>query len=77
MNIIQAIKDFCGPPPSPVDAHFYYWKAADKDFRWHLKAGNGEIVASGEGYVSKQGVLRGISAVRRAAAIADSVERGD
>ena len=77
MNIIQDIKDFCGPKPSPVDARFVYWQRAPKDWRWHLKAGNGEIVAQGEGYVSKQGVLRGIGAVKRAAAIADSVERGD
>ena len=75
MKLIQAIKDFCGPPKAQPDAHFYYWQAGPKDFRWHLKSGNGEIVAHGEGYVSKAGVQRGIGAVKRAAAIADSVER--
>jgi len=46
---------------------FNYWRSADGDWRWHLRAGNGEIVAQGEGYRTKAGVLRGIAAVRRAA----------
>ena len=37
-------------------------------FRWRLKAGNGEIVASGEAYESKQAAINGTEAVQRAAA---------
>lgn len=36
-------------------------------FRFRLKAGNGEIVAASEAYESKQGALKGVDAVQRAA----------
>jgi len=39
-------------------------------FRWRLKAANGEIVASGEAYKTKAGATNGIEAVKRAAAAA-------
>lgn len=48
-------------------ARYQYYKDAAGDWRWRLKAANGEIVASGEGYSRKQGVLAGIKAHRRAA----------
>lgn len=37
------------------------------EFRWRLKASNGRIVASGEGYKTRHSVLRGIEAHRRTA----------
>lgn len=37
-------------------------------FRFRLKAGNGEIVASGEAYESKASAIKGTEAVQRAAA---------
>lgn len=40
-------------------------------FRFRLKAGNGEVVATGEAYESKAGVLKGVDAVKRAAAAAE------
>lgn len=52
-------------------AWYEWWKSEDGQFRWHLKATNGEIVASGEAYKKKQGVLRGIEAHRRAARLAE------
>ena len=42
-------------------------------FRWRLKAGNGEIVASGEAYESKQAAINGTEAVQRAAVCAATV----
>jgi len=33
---------------------FELYQDAHKAWRWHLKAANGEIIASGEGYVNKQ-----------------------
>lgn len=39
--------------------------------RWRLRADNGEIVASGEGYSSLTGAMRGIETVRSLAASAD------
>jgi uncharacterized protein YegP (UPF0339 family) len=32
---------------------FEMYKDAKGQFRWRLKAGNGEIIASGEGYINK------------------------
>ena len=43
-------------------------------YRWRLKAGNGEIVATGEEYSSKDCAVRGCEAVTRAAAAAEVVE---
>lgn len=40
-------------------------------FRFRLKAGNGEVVATGEAYESKAGVINGVEAVKRAAASAE------
>jgi uncharacterized protein YegP (UPF0339 family) len=44
------------------------------EYRWRLKAGNGEIVASGESYETLSGAKEGVAAVKRAAAEADIVE---
>ncbi len=43
-------------------------------YRWRLKAGNGEVVATGEEYTTKDGAVRGCEAVARAAADAEVVE---
>ena len=37
----------------------------DGEFRFRLKAGNGEIIATGEGYKSKDGCLKGIESIRK------------
>ena len=44
------------------------------DYRFRLKAGNGEVIATGQGYASKSGALSGIDSVRRNAADAEVVE---
>lgn len=43
-------------------------------FRFRLKAGNGEIVASGEAYETKAAARKGCEAVQRAAADAPIVD---
>ncbi|MGB3374157.1 MAG: YegP family protein [Microbacterium sp.] len=43
-------------------------------WRFRLKAGNGEIIATGQGYASKSGAVNGIDSVRRNAADAEVVE---
>lgn len=48
--------------------------SSGKGFRFRLKAGNGEIVATSESYTSKDGAVKGCEAVKRAAAEADVVE---
>ena len=49
---------------------------ADKkgEFRFRLKAGNGEIILASEGYVSKDGCKNGIASVRKNAADSTIVE---
>lgn len=44
------------------------------DWRFRLKAGNGEVIATGQGYASKAGAQNGIESVRRNAADAEVVE---
>ena len=44
------------------------------DWRFRLKAGNGEVIATGQGYASKSSALNGIDSVRRNAADAEVVE---
>ncbi|KAA1397844.1 YegP family protein [Aeromicrobium ginsengisoli] len=43
-------------------------------FRFRLKAGNGEVVASSEAYESKSGAHKGAGAVQRAADGAEIVD---
>ena len=44
------------------------------EYRFRLKAGNGEVIATGQGYSSKASALNGIDSVRRNAADAEVVE---
>ena len=53
-------------------AKFEIYKDSKGEFRFRLKAGNGEIVATGESYKTKAGAQQGIEAVKRAAANCDS-----
>ncbi|MFJ9692039.1 YegP family protein [Kitasatospora sp. NPDC101183] len=43
-------------------------------YRYRLKAGNGEIVATGQGYSSKDAAHKGVDAVKRAAADASVID---
>jgi len=54
-------------------AKFEIYKSTN-GYRWRLKAGNGEVVATGEEYTTKDGAVRGCEAVSRAAADAEIVE---
>lgn len=44
------------------------------EWRFRLKAGNGEVIATGQGYTSKSGAQNGIDSVKRNAADAEVVE---
>ena len=50
---------------------FEIYKDSQGEFRWRLRAANGEVIASGEGYTSKAGCLNGIESVRENAPIAE------
>ncbi len=54
-------------------AKFELYQAKD-GWRFRLKAGNGEVVATSEAYSSKEGAVKGCEAVKRAAAEAQVVE---
>jgi len=49
---------------------FEIFKGKNLQYYFRLKAANGEIVATSEGYISKQGAQNGINAVRRCASSA-------
>lgn len=56
-------------------AHFEIYErpgrpGGHEEWRWRLRAGNGEIVASGEGYPDELGVRQGIIDFTQAAAVA-------
>jgi uncharacterized protein YegP (UPF0339 family) len=53
---------------------FEVYQSKSGGYRWRLKASNGEIVAQGEEYVTKDGARNGCDAVRRAANDADIVD---
>lgn len=46
---------------------FEIFKDAASQFRWRLKASNGEVVAQSEGYTTKANAVDGTDAVQRAA----------
>lgn len=47
------------------------------EYRFRLKAGNGEVIATSQGYSAKASALNGIDSVRRNAADAEVVEVED
>ncbi len=54
-------------------ATFEIYKDAAGEFRWRLKSGNGQnIASSGEGFSSKASAQNGIDAVKRDAPGADT-----
>jgi uncharacterized protein YegP (UPF0339 family) len=58
-------------------AKFEIYEDGKGEFRFRLKAGNGEIVATGESYKTKAGVINGVDAVKRAAADAEIDDKTD
>ncbi len=46
---------------------FQVFKGADKQFYFRLRATNGEIICSSEGYTTKQSCLNGIQSVKSVA----------
>ena len=54
---------------------FEIFKDKAGEFRFHLKAGNGEIIATSEGYKAKDGCLKGIDSVKYNTVWSDIVEK--
>jgi uncharacterized protein YegP (UPF0339 family) len=47
---------------------FEVYQDKKKQYRFRLKAGNGQIIASGEAYTTKKACLNGIESIRKNAA---------
>ena len=77
-NALSAIEDQT-VEPIEVQKHPKYEVYVDKvgEFRFRLKARNGEIIAVGEGYKSKPSCLNGIDSVKRNALEAEVVKIED
>ena len=57
---------------------FELYKDKSGEFRFRLKAGNGEVIAtSSESYESKSGALNGIESIKRNAADANVDDQTD
>ena len=50
-------------------------KDARGQWRWRVKARNGEIVAASEGYATKGNAVRGAADLARALGVDESIER--
>lgn len=57
--------------PKTVNPKFELYLDNNGEFRFHLKARNGEVIAVSEGYKSKQSCENGIESVRKNAPEAD------
>jgi len=55
-------------------AKFEIYKDSKGEYRFRLKATNGEIIATGEGYESKQGCKAGIDSVKNNAPQAEIID---
>jgi uncharacterized protein YegP (UPF0339 family) len=53
---------------------FEWFKDKTGKFRFRLKAPNGEIIATGEAYSSKDACINGIESIKKNASIAKIVE---
>ncbi|MGE4272185.1 MAG: YegP family protein [Desulfitobacterium sp.] len=58
------------PVKQAVNPKFEMYEDKAGEFRFRLKARNGEIIATSEGYKAKAGCLNGIESVRKNAPIA-------
>jgi uncharacterized protein YegP (UPF0339 family) len=58
-----------------MPAKFEVYKDAKDEYRWRLRAANGQVIAtSGEGYTSRASCLNGIESVKSNAPGAEVVE---
>jgi len=55
-------------------AKFEVYKDSKGEYRFRLKAANGEIIATSEGYTAKSGCMNGIESVKQNAPTAEIVE---
>ncbi len=56
-------------------AKFELYKDKKGEFRWRLVATNGQVIASGEGYTTKENARNGIESVKKNAPTAAIEEK--
>ncbi len=59
---------------SQIDSAFEVFEDKSGEFRFRLKAVNGEIIGQGESYNAKSGCMNGIESVKKNAADSTTVE---
>ena len=69
----QTLEDY----PKKKNPKFEVYADAAGEFRFRLKAPNGQQIAASEGYTTKAACLNGIESVKKNAAGAPVVERND
>jgi uncharacterized protein YegP (UPF0339 family) len=57
----------------PAEPKFEIYKDHAEKFRWRLRASNGEEIASGQGYESREGCMKGVESVKKNASKAKIV----
>ena len=57
-----------------MSAKFEVYQSKNGEFRFRLKAANGQIIAHGQGYTTKAACMNGIESIKKNAASADVVE---
>ena len=67
----QTVKDF----KTELNPKFEVYKDKKGEFRFRLKAKNGQIIATGEGYSKLDGCLKGVESVRKNAKDGKIVEK--
>jgi uncharacterized protein YegP (UPF0339 family) len=58
----------------PAEPKFEVYKDHAEKFRWRLRASNDEEIASGQGYESKEGCMKGVESVKKSASKAKIVD---
>ena len=58
----------------PAEPKFEVYKDQGGKFRWRLRASNEEEIASGQGYESKEGCMKGVESVKKNASKAKIVD---
>jgi uncharacterized protein YegP (UPF0339 family) len=81
VSTIVALVKLLNPQPSVGDAakieRFEVFSGEDGKYYFHLRANNGEIVLSSQGYTSKQSALNGIKSVEANGAASESYDLVD
>lgn len=55
-------------------AKFEVYQDKSGDYRFRLRATNGQVIATGQGYKSKKSCLQGVESVKKNAPVADVLE---